>query len=124
MAACRIFAHPRFGAATTLHPTDFTTFVIQFDADVHGTFGGLLQILSNDADEGPFNLNLIAAATAPEIRIIEGDTELAGGDTISFGSTPLGTPVTRTLTIQNVGDGELVVSGFDARTPCQRDIRQ
>jgi hypothetical protein len=98
---------------TTLHPTDFTTFVVQFDAAVHGTFGGMLQVMNNDADEGSFNINLSAAATSPEIRVFDGNTELASGDTVSFGSTPVGAPLTRTFTIQNAGDGNLVVSGFD-----------
>jgi hypothetical protein len=102
--------------ATILHPTDFTTFVLQFDTVVLGTFGGTLQILSNDADESSFNVNLSAAVTAPEIRVFEGSTELASGDTVSFGSTPVGTPVTRTITIQNAGDGNLLVSGFDANS--------
>src|SRR5439155_9640624 len=99
--------------ATTLHPTDFTTFVVQFDATSHGTFGGMLHVLSNDADEGSFDVNLSAAATVPEICVFAGSTELANGDAVSFGSTPVGTHVSKTFTIQNAGDGNLVVSGFN-----------
>jgi hypothetical protein len=100
-------------SATTLHPTDITTFVVQFDAALHGTFGGVLQILSNDADEGTFSVNLSAAATLPQIHVFDANTELASGGSVSFGSTPIGTPVTRTFTIVNAGDGGLVVSGFN-----------
>jgi hypothetical protein len=99
--------------ATTLHPSDFTTFLVQFDASVLGAFGGVLHLLSNDADEGSFDVNLSGSATAPEVRVFANSTELASGDSFDFGSTPLGTPVAHTFTIQNAGDGDLVVTGFD-----------
>jgi hypothetical protein len=102
--------------ATTLHPTDITTFVVQFDAASHGVFGGLLHVLSNDADEGSFDLNLSATATVPEIRVFAGSSELTSGDAVNLGTTSLGTPITTTFTIQNAGDGNLVVSGFDSRS--------
>ncbi|MBW8885527.1 MAG: choice-of-anchor D domain-containing protein, partial [Planctomycetia bacterium] len=100
--------------ATTLRSTDVTTFVLQFDAGSHGVFGGVLHILSNDADESSFDVNVSAAATAPEIRVFAGSTELTSGNTLNLGTTSLGTPVTQTFTIQNAGDGNLVVTGFDS----------
>src|SRR5262245_14777047 len=99
--------------ATTLHSTDVTTFVVQFNASSHGVFGGVLHVLSNDSDEGSFDVNLSGTATVPEIRVFAGSAELTSGDTVNFGTTGLNTPVTRTFTIQNAGDGNLVVSGFD-----------
>src|SRR5207248_8090205 len=89
-------------STTTLHPTDVTTFVVRFDATAHGTFGGVLHVLSNDADEGSFDIGLRGIATAPHIQICAGSTQLASGDTLNFGSTPVGAPVTQTLTIRNV----------------------
>lgn len=102
--------------ATTLHPTDLTTFVVQFNATALGTFGGTLHILSNDVDKGSFDVNLTGTATAPEIRIFAGTTELASGAGFSLGSTLVGSPVSQTFTIQNAGDGDLEVSGFDSNS--------
>src|SRR5439155_22199794 len=101
-------------AATTLHPTYFTTFAVRLDATARGTFGGTLHVLSNDADEGSFDVALSGAVTAPEIQVLADGTDLASGDTVNFGPTPVGMPVTRTITIHNAGDGDLAVSAVDA----------
>src|SRR5689334_1701310 len=99
--------------ATTLHSTAVTTFVVRFDAATHGAFGGTLHVLSNDADEGSFDIGLSGTATSPQIQVFAGSTQLSAGDMLNFGSTPVATPVVETLTIHNAGDGDLAVSGFD-----------
>jgi hypothetical protein len=52
---------------TTLAAGASTTFVIQFDAASAGTFGGELSFGNNDADEGPFNFTISAAAAGSAI---------------------------------------------------------
>src|SRR5207244_1830748 len=104
--------------ATTLTPGQSTTFTVQLDATAAGSFGGTIHLPSNDADEGSFDIGLSGAVTepiitAPEIRVWSNGIELTSGDTASFSSTLLGTPVTETFTIQNVGDGDLVLSSVD-----------
>jgi hypothetical protein len=51
--------------ATTLAPGESASFVLQFDASTVGTSVGTLQILSNDGDEGTFELTLEGTAVAP-----------------------------------------------------------
>jgi hypothetical protein len=99
---------------TTLTPGQSTTFSVRLDATTAGTFGGTIHVLSNDADEGSFDIVLGGTVTqpivlVPEIRVWGNGTELSSGNSFSFGSTLLGTPVTATFTVQNVGNGDLVV---------------
>src|SRR5262245_48520122 len=63
---------------------------IWFDAAAGGHYSGVLHITSNDSDEGSFDVVLNATATAPEIRVFAGSTELASGGGFNFGSTALG----------------------------------
>src|SRR5262249_52682647 len=76
------------------------------------TFGGTIHVLSNDPDEGSFDIGLHGVVTAPEIRVFAGSTELASGGSFNFGTTLVGAPVSQTFTIQNAGDGNLVVTSL------------
>jgi hypothetical protein len=99
--------------ATTLAPTDFTTFVVRFDALASGLFSGSFFLLSDDEDEGSFEIFVSGFVAAPEIRIFDASAEYASGDGFDFGSTPAGTSLSHTFTIQNTGDHALDVSGVD-----------
>jgi hypothetical protein len=48
----------------------------------------------------------------PEISVTVAGTAVADGGTVSFGSTTVGTPVTRTITISNTGSGTLSVNSI------------
>jgi hypothetical protein len=100
--------------ATTLRPTEMATFVVKFDAAAAGTFGGMIHVLSNDADESSFDIDLSGITTVPDIRVFVGAAQQTNGDTLDFGATAVGAPVTRTVTIQNVGDGDLTLSSMGA----------
>ncbi len=48
------------------------------------------------------------------IEVLEGSTNIANGGTVSFGSTAVGTPVTKTFTISNTGMANLTLAGLTA----------
>lgn len=96
--------------------------------DVTGS--SLVVRLSNDAN-GRLNADAIRIervgdlANAPEIQVLQGTTDIPDGTgSVSFGTTPPGTPVTRTFTVRNVGTQTLTVSssiqvpgGFTVSSP-------
>jgi len=63
--------------------------------------------------------------TLPEITVLDGGVELTSGSSVvDFGATPVGTPVSRTLTVRNDGGGPLqlpvsiaVPGGFTLTAP-------
>jgi hypothetical protein len=67
-------------------------------------------------DESSFDIVLSGVATAPEISVWVGGTDVASGGAIDFGTTEVGAPVTRTVTVTNVGNGDLVLSPIDPNT--------
>jgi hypothetical protein len=52
--------------ATVLAPGASTSFTVRLDGSVPGTFGGVLAIVNNDADENPFELALAGSVVAPD----------------------------------------------------------
>jgi hypothetical protein len=60
--------------ATSLAPGQATTFVVQLDGAAIGAFGGQLNLVSNDADESPFVVQLAGsvAAAAPATIMDDG----------------------------------------------------
>lgn len=62
-----------FGS-TTLDAGQSTQFVIQFSGSELGEYGGLLQLLSNDADEGTFDLSLRGSVEASAIVVDDGSS--------------------------------------------------
>jgi len=101
---------------TTVAPGFSIILSVQLDAAVSGEFGGTIHILNSDGDEGSFDLLLNGVVTAPEISVLSGSTELISGGTIDFGATQTGSPVTRTVTVTNVGNANLVLSPIDPNT--------
>ena len=79
-----------------------------------GPFGGVLHVLSNDADEGSFDVNLSGAVTAPEIRVFAGSTELVTAMRLISAPRRWERRSLQTFTIQNAGDGNLFVSGVSS----------
>ncbi len=54
---------------------------------------------------------------APEISVAIGGTAVADGGTVSFGSTSVGAPVNRTITITNTGGGTLNLTALSTSMP-------
>lgn len=96
-----------------------TTFTISFTPQAAGARSAVLHILSDDADEGSFDINLSGTGTIPLISvkgnsttITNGDATPASADHTDFGSTPVtGGSVTRTFTISNTGTAQLLLTG-------------
>ncbi|MCU0879889.1 MAG: choice-of-anchor D domain-containing protein [Pirellulaceae bacterium] len=89
--------------STSLAAGASTTFTIRYDASQPGAAGGTFSLLSNDSDEGSFEITLSATATTPEITLRLGTDNITDGQTINFGSATVGTSVTRTFTVINDG---------------------
>ena len=91
-----------------------TTFQIQLDSSSPGTFNGNLSFVNGDNDENPYDVSLTGTVTAPEIEVSDGANNIADGTTaaLDFGSTVLGTPISKSFTIENTGDADLSISNL------------
>jgi hypothetical protein len=99
-----------FGS-TTLGAGITTTFQIRLDATATGAFSGTVQFSNNDADENPFNFIVSGTVTGPEIQVrLAGSNIVDGVGVVAFGTTSVGTPVTRTFTISNTGNANLILT--------------
>lgn len=98
--------------ATSLAPGASTTFTVTFMPTAAGALSAALQIVSNDADENPFDIALGGTAVIPpmpEIVVEEpaGTNLVDGAVVLSFGSANIGAPVAKTVTIRNTGTANL-----------------
>jgi LPXTG-site transpeptidase (sortase) family protein len=96
---------------STVPASGSTSITVRLDAISVGTYSGQFSLANNDADENPFNFTISGEvlSTSGEITMFDGPTGIADGETtpIDFGTTALGTPVSRTFTIQNLGSNAL-----------------
>ncbi len=51
--------------ATTVTPGQSTTFIVGVDTSTPASYGGILSLDNNDADENPYNINLSASVVVP-----------------------------------------------------------
>jgi hypothetical protein len=81
---------------------------------------GTITIANNDANENPFTFDVtcvVDPAPAPEIQVEEASVLVDGVSTVDFGTTTQGTSVNRVITITNLGDAELTLTGAAATIP-------
>lgn len=101
--------------ATTVAASGSTTFTMQYLALGVGTGTCTVNVNSDDADENPYEFAIQGTTTpSPEITIYGNSNAIADGDTTpsltdhtDFGTTAVGTPVTRNFTISNSGTAVL-----------------
>lgn len=93
-----------------------TTFTVQLDATDAGSYSGNLSVVSNDSANSPYAIALSAQvlAAAPTIEVFEnlpdgGATALANNSQLTFPAATVGTSVSQTLTIDNVGGQPLTI---------------
>lgn len=87
-------------------------FVVEMQALEKGQFSGVMRFENNDFDESPFRVMISGLVVSPEIEVYNENNYINHGDEIDFGSTPVGTDVTKEFTIINSGDADLeMVSG-------------
>ncbi|RIA10065.1 putative secreted protein (Por secretion system target) [Flavobacteriaceae bacterium MAR_2010_72] len=99
-----------------------TTFTVTLNTITAGTYNSNVVITSSNAsNDGPDNAWTFAirAVRTPEINIqgnantiVDGDITPTTTDNTDFGSTFVGTPVTKTFTIQNTGNTALSLTGL------------
>ena len=91
--------------SSNISPGSSGTFTVSFAPTGEGIRNATLQIANNDSDENPFIIKITSLGIlAPEIEMADGTTNLiAGVSTIDFGIVAVGTPVTKTITLSNVG---------------------
>ncbi len=94
--------------ATTLVPGASTTFTVQLNSGAAGSHIAKLLIASNDANENPFDINLIA----PEIEVQHPDNTVLvnGAKVIDFGDIPTNET---TVFVRNVGSSVLYGADYD-----------
>ena len=102
-------------SATTLAPGASTTVSVNFSPSSTGEKSSTLQVISNDADENPFEISLSGSGGStpvvidPAIYIADaGGSQISNGDTANFGSIALGsTSAKQYFTIYNFGNADL-----------------
>ncbi|MBV6499234.1 MAG: hypothetical protein CJBNEKGG_01685 [Prosthecobacter sp.] len=95
--------------ATSVGPDETTTFAVTFSPSQSGLRNATLEILSDDADEGSFYIQLSGSGVlAPEIEVLDDLLDLVdGSSTLNLDSVNTGSSVVRTLTIYNAGSADL-----------------
>lgn len=94
-------------------PGSCTDFRVRFLQAQTGTFVGSLGIASNDPDEDPYEVELLATALpgpAPEIRVVQASNGLSLADGGGFelpATSVVDLPISRLFEICNDGDGDL-----------------
>ncbi len=99
-------------SSTALAPLATATFNVTFNPAVFGAKNAAIHIGSDDLDENPFDISLTGTGTAPEIGVEQpAGTDLTDNvSSIAFGTTLMGTPVVKTLTVRNNGNATLTLS--------------
>jgi hypothetical protein len=110
--------------ATPITASNSTTFTIRFNPATAGVKNATLTIANNDSDENPYDFAIrgTGLAPAPEMNILGNGVSIADNDTTpttaddtDFGSSPIGTPITKTFTIQNLGTANLNLTAASPR---------
>jgi len=93
-----------------------TTFTVIFNASIVGKVNATLHILSNDADEIPFDIPLSATVVAPpalpeiDVRQLTGKSLKDGSSECSFGSVKTKSSSSRVFMIRNLGKMNLKIT--------------
>ncbi|MEO1082847.1 MAG: choice-of-anchor D domain-containing protein, partial [Acidobacteriota bacterium] len=93
-------------------PGSCTTTRIRFHTGFAGDFTGVVTILNNDPDEGPFDFTLhgTAVSSQPEIRVMVGPAVLANRSIFTFSSRPVSElPTSQLFTVCNDGGADLII---------------
>ncbi len=91
-------------------------FQLRLDATSAGIFSGMVVVNSNDADEAAFSFPARGSVDEPEIAVsVDGGRITAGqAAKVSYRTTGVGVPVTRTFSISNEGFSTLSITGISA----------
>lgn len=106
-----------------LAPLSTATFTVTFNPAAIGTYSGTVKIFNNAlaTNENPFDILLSGTAMSAEkeIQVLDGTTDIVKGGNVTFTTAPggvVGTPVTKTFTIQNIGGTQLKLDSINFST--------
>jgi len=89
-----------------LLPHDRCAISVSLATRVPGTYSGILQIISNDPDQGVIDIPVqVDILSSPDIQVAPRDIEFTG--------VPLGTTASREVTVTNEGNAALRLASFD-----------
>ncbi len=96
------------GVTPTLAPGTSVSFSVTFTPAALGNRTATVRLLSNDADESPFDITLTGTGTAPEISLEQpAGSALVSGDLRDLGPRATGYQVSLAFTLRNTGTAEL-----------------
>lgn len=100
--------------STTLGPGATTTFNVSFSSSTAGIRTASLRVVSNDADENPFDIALEGEMRVPDIAVeYPVGTDLTDDvSVIDYGTVAALSSVAKTFTIRNMGLGDLKITGI------------
>jgi hypothetical protein len=97
------------------------TVTVNYSPTAAGNHSMNLRFTNNDSDENPFNVTLTGSATvntsAPEIGVSVAGADVPLAGTVAYGSTNVGTPVSKQFVINNTGNAVLNLSGWSFGIP-------
>jgi uncharacterized repeat protein (TIGR01451 family)/CSLREA domain-containing protein len=99
-------------ADNTIDAGDFEPFTVTCLATDGGTYTTTVTIPNNDSDENPYDFVVRCVVQGPEIEVRDAAnvTLINIGDTVPIGTTPVGSPITVNLRINNIGNQNLNIS--------------
>ncbi len=87
------------------------TFTVTLNTTTAGSKAANLSFANNDPDEGPFNFSLTGTVTgSPEIALSVDSSPLTDGiSLVNYGNISLNQTTSKTFTVTNTGDGNLIL---------------
>ncbi len=111
------------GMQPNVFPALGTTFSVTFTPSAEGSRSTTLRIVSDDADENPFDITLTGTGNLADMTVQQPvGTTIADGGEKSFGSTVAGSPLSLAFTITNPSPGTLSVNAFSIDGPDASDF--
>ncbi len=93
-------------------PSGTTSFTISFTPTSVGAKTATVSIPNNDTDENPYTFTVTGTGTAPEINLKQGSTDIpSGSGSCGFGTVLVETSSIRDFTVENLGTGDLLLTG-------------
>lgn len=97
------------------------TFTLTYSPQSAGSHSMVARFGSNDISENPYMFLVTGAATGvapqPEIGITVGGADVPVNGSVAYGSTSVGSPVSKQFTIYNTGNAALSLSGWSFMIP-------
>ncbi|MBN2787309.1 MAG: choice-of-anchor D domain-containing protein, partial [Paludibacteraceae bacterium] len=93
--------YPILEVATSRYLLGNSFYLVEYDLTAYPS--ATIAISTGDDSNSDMYLDDVTVTCAPELNVRESGVDVPCGGTIDFGTTPLGTPVSKTIVVQNVG---------------------